>query len=76
MMIFENEQKCKVLQKELEDLSFIQNLVKDTRTLIAISGQPKHEFPWKEYITGVAKEFNTGERRIRRILRKAGLYTP
>lgn len=72
MEMTEDQRALKRIVEKMDDLSGIQHIIRDTEKMLEANGGAP--FPWKEYISGLAKELNTNERRIRRILRKAGLY--
>jgi hypothetical protein len=58
-------------ERELASLEFKAELLEATLKVIE-ENEGKLPKPWNEYITFLATEFNTSERRIRRIFRKAG----
>jgi len=63
-----------------KDVKTIDHIIKDTKRILEAHNNRTIDkgydgpFPWDEYVKLVAEEFSTNERRIRRILRKAGLY--
>lgn len=59
-------------QREIDALKFAQVLVEETRATLAKHGSLTPE-AMNRYITSIATGFNTTERRVRRILRKAGI---
>ena len=61
------------IKKNKDDLEFGKKLIEETAANMEKYGNLLSTEHWNEYISYVAKIFNTSERRVRRILRKAGI---
>ena len=58
--------------RELDALKMKKAIIEETVRVMKENGG-RLPFEWTQYIEGLAKTFNTTERRIRRIFRKGGL---